>query len=90
MTFGDLIWHLAGFLLPAVFVGLIASAGVALLWRRAVRQVGWARLLAASCLACLVAAVLSLVVTGRDGTMAGYGAMVVACAVAQWWVLRRA
>lgn len=90
MTFTDLAWHVAGFLLPAVCVGLIASGLVMLLWRRASRQVGRARLAGWSCLACLLASVGALVVTGRDGTTTGYAAMVLACAAAQAWLLRRA
>lgn len=90
MTFPDLAWHVAGFLLPAVGLGLIASALVALLWRQATRRIGRARLVGWSCLACLLASVAALVVTGRDGTTTGYIGMVLACAGAQAWLLRRA
>jgi hypothetical protein len=90
MAFSTLVWHLSGFLLPAVALGVIAASLAGLLWRRAARSVGWARLAGVSVLACLLAALGTLVVTGRDGTMAGYAAMIVACALAQAWLLRRA
>ncbi|MCU0774741.1 MAG: hypothetical protein MUC74_09575 [Ideonella sp.] len=89
MTFTIAFWHLIGFLTPALGLGVIAASLVRLLWRRATRPIGWLRLAAVSVLACLLAGLAAMVVTGRDGTMAGYAAMVMACAAAQWWMLRR-
>jgi hypothetical protein len=82
-------WHLVGFLVPSVGLGLISTLLVRWGWQRAARQVGGVRLAAVSVSACLLAALVALVVTGRDGTMIGYGAMVGACALSQWWMLRR-
>ena len=89
MTLATGFWHLVGFLAPALGLGLIAASLVWLLWRRAAAGVGWTRLAAVSVLACLLASFAALVLTGRDGTMAGHAGMVVTCAVAQWWTLRR-
>jgi hypothetical protein len=89
MTFATAFWHLIGFLTPALGLGLIAASLVRLMWRRATRPIGWVRLAAVSVLACLLAGLAAIVLTGRDGTMAGYAAMVLGCAIAQWWMLRR-
>lgn len=89
MTASTLFWHLIGFLLPGVALGVMTSTGVWFLWRRAARSIGWVRLAAVSVSACLLATLGAWGLTGRDGTMAGYAAMIVACALAQAWLLRR-
>ena len=82
----DALGHLANFFLPAVLLGLLAAAGAKLLWRRELAAVRWRRLAAGACLACAVVTLAGLVLTGRDGRMATYAAMVLACALTLWWL----
>ncbi len=81
----DAVNHLINLLLPAL--GLAASAaGLAkLLWRKELKPVSWRRLALPAGLACAGVAVVGLVVSGHDGRMATYAAMVVVCAVMLWW-----
>lgn len=81
----DIAWHLFGFFMPALGLGLLSSALAMLVWRRELRPVGWLRLALWACAAAVLALVGSLIVLGRDGTMASYAAMVLASALALWW-----
>ncbi len=82
----DALWHLLNLLAPALGLGLIAASLSKLLWRNALAAVPWRRLLAWACGAALSALLLGLVLSGRDGRMATYAAMVLASAGALWWV----
>jgi hypothetical protein len=81
----DALWHLANLFLPALGLGALAAALAKLLWRRELAAVRWRRLAAAACVACAAVALAGLVLSGRDGKMATYAAMVVACALTLWW-----
>ena len=82
----DALIHLANFFVPAVAVGALSATLAKLLWRRSLQRVRWLRLALWGCAACAVATVVGLVVFGRDGTMATYGAMVLASSLALMWV----
>ena len=82
----DALWHVLNLLAPALGLGLIAAGLSKLLWRRALAAVPWRRLIAWACAAALLALVAGLVLSGHDGRMATYAAMVLASAVALWWV----
>ena len=82
----DALWHVLNLLAPALGLGLIAAGLSKLLWRRALAAVPWRRLTAWACAAALLALVAGLVLSGHDGRMATYAAMVLASAVALWWV----
>ena len=81
----DAAWHLLNFLAPALGVGLLSAAGAKWLWRRELGAVPWRRLAGAASGASAVVLVAGLVLTGRDGRMATYAAMVVVCALTLWW-----
>ena len=81
----DALWHLLNLLAPALGVGLIASAAAKLLWRRDVKGLAWIRLSAWACSVSALALLGGLLVFGRDGKMASYGAMLAACALSLWW-----
>jgi hypothetical protein len=91
MGFTDAFWHVLNFFAPAAFTGALAAAVVKLLWRRELAGAGWLRLAGWSAAAGALALAGALVGFGRDGTMAGYGLMTAACALALWWAafLRR-
>ena len=81
----DLLWHLLNLLAPGVSLGLIAAAGAKLVWRRDLAAVAYTRLAGWGAGASTAALLAGLVLTGRDGRMATYAAMVAACAGALWW-----
>lgn len=81
----DGLWHLLNFFAPAVFVGAASAAAAKLLWRRELAAVGWRRLAGWASGAGALALAGGLVVTGRDGRMGTYAAMVLATALALWW-----
>lgn len=82
----DILWHLLNLLAPAVALGMIASALAKLLWRRELGAVRWWQLAAWGSGAAAVALLGGLVISGRDGRMATYIAMVLGCAAAMGWV----
>ncbi len=82
----DLLWHLLNLLLPAVGLGLLAAGLSKLLWRSALRAVPWRRLAGWASTAAGLALLAGLLLSGRDGRMATYAAMVLASASALWWV----
>jgi hypothetical protein len=86
MSFLDAFWHVLGLFLPALGTGLIAAAAAkGLFWRAELRRVRWLRLAAWACVAGSLALLGGLLLFGRDGRMASYGAMVAASALALWW-----
>jgi hypothetical protein len=81
----DALLHLMNFMLPAALLGGVAAGLAKLLWLKPLRRVAWMALAAWASAAALAAAVAGLAITGRDGTVLGYGAMVLACAAALGW-----
>jgi hypothetical protein len=81
----DAFWHLINFFAPAVLLGAIAAAATKLLWRNDLGGVSAVRLWTWASGASALVSVIGLVVFGRDGRMATYAAMVVACAAGLWW-----
>ena len=81
----DALWHLLNLFGPAVGLGLIAAALAKLAWRRELAAVRWAALALWAAAAAAIATVAGLVLLGRDGKMATYGAMVLGAALALWW-----
>ena len=81
----DALWHLLNFFAPAAGVALTTTLLAKLLWRRELSSSSWPRLLAWAVAAGALALIAGLVVFGRDGRMATYGALVAATALALWW-----
>lgn len=82
----DLLWHLVNLFLPALGLGALAAAGAKLLWRRELAAVRWQRLAGPAAAAGCAVVLLGLMLWGRDGKMATYAAMVLACAITLWWL----
>ncbi|WP_225783852.1 hypothetical protein [Xenophilus sp. Marseille-Q4582] len=88
MSFLDLINHLMNFLAPAFAVALGLVAGARGWIRRAPGQPAWwKQWIVLSATGALVL-VLGLVLLGRDGRMATYLALVLACGSVQWLLLQ--
>ena len=81
----DVLWHIANLFLPALGLGMIAAALAKLLWRRDLGSTRWLRLAGPAMAANAAVVLAGLVLFGRDGKMATYGAMVLACAFMLWW-----
>jgi hypothetical protein len=86
MGFMGLIWHVAGFLAPALFI----AVGLALLAPMLERKMSpvrvlWRRMMVNFAVGSTVL-LAGLAITGHDGRMLTYAALVLACAAAQaWW-----
>jgi hypothetical protein len=81
----DAAWHLLNLFLPAVGTAMLAAAFAKLAWRRELGAVPWRSLALAAAAGAALVTLAGLVVFGRDGKMATYGAMVIAIAVMLWW-----
>lgn len=81
----DALWHLANLFGPALGLGLIAATLAKLLWRGELRAVAWRGLVQWTASANALVTVAGLVLQGRDGRMATYGAMVLATALVLGW-----
>lgn len=87
MGLPDLFVHLAGLLAPALAVAFLVSMLARPLFKGAAGQ-PWLRSFALDFLAGAAALVVGLWAFGHDGKMFTYGAVVLACASAQWLVGR--
>jgi hypothetical protein len=81
----DAFWHLGNLFVPAVALAALTSALAKLLWRRDLVGVTWTRLALAAAAAGMLVTLAGLVLGGRDGRMATYGALVLANALTLWW-----
>jgi hypothetical protein len=82
----DVFWHVLNFVAPALGVGVLAPMFAKMLWRRELQRVSWLRLSLWASASCAIVLVSGLWVFGRDGKMATYAGMVLACALALWRV----
>ena len=80
----DFFWHLCGLLAPALGVGLLVSLGARVLLPEGARPGSWLAAWVVAFLAGSAALLAGLALTGRDGTMAAYAGLVLACATSQW------
>jgi hypothetical protein len=81
----DALWHLLNFAAPAFGMAVLTTALAKLLFRRELAGAGWRPLLGWSAAAGLAVLLAGLVLFGRDGRMATYGALVAATALTLWW-----
>ena len=81
----DALNHIVNLLLPAAGVGALAAALAKLCWRRALHGVPLLALAAWSAAVAALVLLGGLMIVGRDGAMATYGAMVVAVAAVLLW-----
>ena len=81
----DAVWHLLNFFLPAIGLGLLAAALTKLAWRHELQGMTYRRLAAAASAVNALVLVTGLVITGHDGRIITYAAMVAACALTLMW-----
>lgn len=87
MSLFDAFWHIANLFAAAWGVAALSAAAIKALWRREAGGVRWRRLWGWGAAGGCAAVVISLVLLGRDGKMAGYGLLLLGVALPQWWVL---
>jgi hypothetical protein len=85
MGFFDALGHLFNLFLPALGVAVLAALLTKGLWRHELKAVPWRRLVTCAALAGAVVMVGGLIVTGRDGRIGTYFALVLANVLGLWW-----
>lgn len=83
----DAFWHFANLFAPAWGVAALLALAIKGLWRREAQSLSWRRLWAWGTAGGTAAVVISLLLLGRDGKMAGYALLVLGVALPQWWLL---
>jgi hypothetical protein len=81
----DGFWHVLNFLAPAIGVGVVACLLAKVFWRHTLPTNALGGLLAWSVGAGCVVLCVGMVVSGHDGQMSTYGALVLCVAVILWW-----
>ena len=82
----DAFWHLSNFFAPAWVVAAVVAAFAKLLWRREFSLVPWRRLAFWGGLGGSLGLLAALVGMGQDGSMAGYGLLLLTVVLPQWWL----
>lgn len=77
--------HLFNLFLPAFGVALMTALTAKLVWRADLGSISWIPLFSIGAAAGMLSVLASLMLFGRDGSIAGYGLLVASCAVSQWW-----
>lgn len=85
MTALGLFWHLANFMAPAFGVGMLSALLCKLFWRRTLARTPWFTLAWQSSAVGLAVLVAGLAISGHDGKLGTYAALVTACALVAWW-----
>ena len=80
----DIINHLLNFVAPALWVGLVLAAAAPIFMSKGPLAPGIPAQSAINSIAGVLALALGLWFFGRDGKMATYAAMLVACCLGQW------
>lgn len=80
----DLLIHGLNFVAPAVFTGVALACLARLVWRSKSAKLSLRVQAAINSVAGVIVLMLGLWLFGRDGKMATYAALVVACAASQW------
>lgn len=88
MGFLDLSIHLMNFLAPALAVAVVVALVAPWVMPNRAAALGMAAQAAINFVAGAMALGLGLWFFGRDGKMASYAALVLACACSQWWQRR--
>ena len=88
MSFFSIFLHLLAFFLPALALALGLVLASRLIWSDLAKAAGWRGALAINFLVGGAVLAAGLVLTGADGRMATYAALVLACATSQWLWLR--
>jgi hypothetical protein len=86
MGFFDVVFHALGFMLPALAVALMVTFAGRFLKQNRPLALSFIARSAINFVVCLTALLIGLVLTGRDGKMMTYLAMVLASGTVQWLI----
>jgi hypothetical protein len=86
MGFVDAILHALNFMLPALAVALLVTFFGRFLRQNKPVAVGFCARSAINFIVCLAVLLIGLILTGRDGKMLTYLAMVMASGTVQWFL----
>ena len=81
----DAFWHLSNLFGPALGMALLAPSLAKLLWRQELRAVRWRGLALWTLGAGALVVLAGLLLTGHDGRMGTYAALVLVAALVLWW-----
>ena len=84
MSIFEFLNHLVGLVVPAVFVAVFLALGARWVWRKKTHLLPWYQMAVVNMLLGVVVLALGLVLTGQDGRMGTYAALVVALSSSQW------
>ena len=87
MTFLALLNHLLNFALPALAVALVLALAARLFMKRGAGAPGLATQVAITFAAGTVVLLAGLALTGRDGRIGTYAALVAVSGTVQWWLM---
>jgi hypothetical protein len=88
MNWDDVFWHVMNFLIPAWVMALGITAWGSFQFRRQA-QIRWFWRWLLNALAGMAVLIGGLVLTGHDGKMATYGALILVCATVEWLLQMR-
>ena len=80
----DFLFHLLSFVAPALFLSVLLAAGARLVWRKKAHWLPWYHMASVNALLGVVVLALGLVLTGQDGRMLTYAALVLTMGTGQW------
>ena len=80
----DFLIHLLSFVAPAFFLAVVLSLGARLAWRKRAHLLPWYHMACVNALLGILVLAIGLVLTGQDGRMGTYAALVVVLGTCQW------
>ena len=84
MDWVDLFWHVAGFAAPALMLAPAMVLMGRFFGKKSAAALAWPAQAAINLIVCLGVLAAGLVLSGHDGRMATYAALVLASASTQW------
>jgi hypothetical protein len=85
MGFLEAFGHVFNLLFMPLALGAMAAGMAKAVWRQRLQAQAWWHLAVACGAVCSLVTLAGLALTGQDGRMATYAAMVLACAATLWW-----
>lgn len=89
MDWLDFTWHVAGLVAPALVLAPAMVLASRFWGPKKAKALAWPAQAAINFMVCLAVLVGGLVLSGHDGRMATYAALVLASAACQAWLTRR-
>jgi hypothetical protein len=83
MSWDDALWHLFNFVLPALTLSLGLTAWGSYQYRRQA-QISWLWRWVINAMAGVAVLVAGIWLSGQDGKMSTYAAMILVCATVEW------